>query len=153
MGFSEQHDFISVDEYIEGEQLSELRHEYIGGQVYPMSGGSEAHNMSCLNLASAFWNCFRGHPCRVFMADMKLRLNIVEDDIFYYPDLLVTCDPADAEKFYKTRPKVIVEVLSPLDGACRPPEEVSVLPAAIEPGGLCARRPRDNPRDRFQQGQ
>ena len=113
VGIPEQHDFISVDEYIEGEQLNEVRHEYIGGQVYAMSGGSEAHNVISGNLYTAFRNRFKGHPCRVFMADMKLRLKIAEDDIFYYPDLMVTCDPADDAKFYKTRPKVIVEVLSP----------------------------------------
>lgn len=108
-----QQNFITVEEYIEGEQLSEVRHEYIGGQVYAMSGGSEAHNVISGNLYAAFRSRFKGHPCRVFMADMKLRLNIAEDDIFYYPDLLVTCDPADDAKYYKTQPVVIVEVLSP----------------------------------------
>ena len=47
------------------------------------------------------------------MADMKLRLRIAEDDIFYYPDLMVTCDPSDDAPYYKTRPTVLVEVLSP----------------------------------------
>ena len=45
MGASESINFLPVDEYIEGEQHSEVRHEYIGGQVYAMSGGSEAHNV------------------------------------------------------------------------------------------------------------
>jgi Uma2 family endonuclease len=113
MGIPETKDFISVDEYIRGEQVSEVRHEYIGGQVYAMSGGSEAHNSLCINLVSALRQHFRGKPCKVFMADMKLRLNIAEDDIFYYPDLLVTCDPSDSEKYYKSQPVVLVEVLSP----------------------------------------
>jgi Uma2 family endonuclease len=104
---------ISVDEYIEGELHSEVRHEYIGGQVYAMSGASEAHNTISLNLASAIRQYFRGKPCKVFMADMKVRLNIAEDYILYYPDLLVTCDPADDAKYYKSKPTVLVEVLSP----------------------------------------
>ncbi|MFU8849236.1 MAG: Uma2 family endonuclease [Opitutales bacterium] len=113
MGIPETANFITVDEYIEGELRSEVRHEYIGGQVYAMSGGSEAHNILSGNLYAALREHFRGKPCKVFMADMKLRLNIAEDDIFYYPDLLVTCDPSDDAKYYKTKPSVLVEVLSP----------------------------------------
>ena len=113
MGIPDTQQSISVEEYIKGEQQSEVRHEYIGEQVYAMSGGSEAHNAICLNLASAIRQHVRGKPCKVFMADMKLRLNIAEDDVFYYPDLLVTCDPDDREKYFKTRPVAIVEVLSP----------------------------------------
>lgn len=113
MGIPETKTPITVDAYIEGEQRSEVRHEYIGGQVYVMSGGSEAHNMLCGNLYSALRQHFRGKPCKAFMADMKLRLSIAEDDIFYYPDVMVTCDPSDDAKYYKTEPTVLVEVLSP----------------------------------------
>ena len=113
MGSPETEDFITVDDYMQGEQLSEVRHEYIGGQVHAMAGGSEAHNTISLNLATAIRQHIRGKPCKVFMADMKLRLDIAEDDIFYYPDVLVTYDPADNKKYYKTQPVVLIEVLSP----------------------------------------
>lgn len=113
MGIAKTAKFIPVEEYLAGEERSEVRHEYIGGEVYAMSGGSEAHNLICLNLATALRAHFRGGPCRVFMADMKLRLQIATDDVFYYPDLLVTCDPADNATHFKTRPVVLVEVLSP----------------------------------------
>jgi len=113
MGVRESANFISVDEYIAGEQLSEIRHEYIGGQVYAMAGGSEAHNTICLNLALALRAHLRGKRCKVFMTDMKLRLEIAGDDVFYYPDLLVVCDPSDDAKYFKTKPDVLVEVLSP----------------------------------------
>lgn len=113
MGFPETQNLITVDEYIEGELASEVRLEYIGGQVYAMSGGSEAHGMLLGNLHAALHQYFRGKPCKVFIADMKVRLNIAQDDIFYYPDLLVTCDPADDAKYYKTKPVVLIEVLSP----------------------------------------
>jgi len=113
MGIPETANFISVDEYIEGEQLSEIRHEYIGGRVYAMAGGSEAHNVLSGNLYAALRAHLRGKPCKVFMADMKLRLKIAEDDVFYYPDLMVTCDPSDDAKYYKTKPVAVIEVLSP----------------------------------------
>lgn len=113
MGIPDTDKTIRVDEYLQGELKSEIRHEYIGGQVYAMSGGSEEHNAISLNLASALRQHLRGNPCRVFIADMKLRLTIAEDDIFYYPDILVTCDPSDDAKYYKCKPSVLVEVLSP----------------------------------------
>jgi Uma2 family endonuclease len=113
MALTESITHITVEEYLAGEQLSEIRHEYIGGAVYAMAGGSEAHNLICLNLATALRAQLRGKTCKVFMSDMKLRLQIAHDDIFYYPDLLVTSDPEDNATFYKTRPSVLVEVLSP----------------------------------------
>ena len=43
---------------------------------------------------------------------MKVKVKMQQADIFYYPDLLVTCDPNDNEKYFKTNPNLIVEVLS-----------------------------------------
>ena len=104
---------VNVDDYIQGELKSEVRHEYIGGQVYAMSGGSEAHSLICGNLHAAIHRHLSGKPCKVFIADMKVRLNIAKEDIFYYPDIFVTCDLEDNAKYYKVSPTVIVEVLSP----------------------------------------
>ena len=42
-----------------------------------------------------------------------MRLEIARDDIFYYPDVIVTCDPEDSQRYYKTRPQFIAEVFSP----------------------------------------
>jgi Uma2 family endonuclease len=113
VGIPDKQTQLSIEEYLACEKASEVRHEYIGGAVYAMSGGSEAHNLLCGNLYAALRHHLRGKPCKAFMADMKLRLSIAEDDIFYYPDVFVTCEPADREKYYKTRPILIVEVLSP----------------------------------------
>jgi Uma2 family endonuclease len=104
--------FLTVEEYLEGEQHSELRHEYIGGVVYAMAGASDEHNGICLNFASALLSHLRGKSCRVFMADSKARLRSDADDIFYYPDLMVACDPRDTSRFFKQYPRVLVEVLS-----------------------------------------
>lgn len=104
---------VSVEEYISGEEESEIRHEYIGGHVHAMSGGSEEHNLISGNLYLAIRNHLRGKSCTAFINDMKVRLNIARDDIFYYPDVLVTCDPTDDERYFKSKPSVIIEVLSP----------------------------------------
>jgi Uma2 family endonuclease len=108
----EKPQLLSVEEYIEGEQLSDVRHEYIGGLVYAMAGASDEHNAICLNLASALLAHLRGKLCRVFMADSKVRLRADADDIFYYPDLMVACDPRDTNRFFKQYPRVLIEVLS-----------------------------------------
>ena len=78
-----------------------------------MAGASEEHNVISLNLASALRAHLRGKPCRVFMADVKVRLQIAHADIFYYPDVMVVCDPQDTERLFKRHPRVLVEVLSP----------------------------------------
>lgn len=103
---------LTVEEYLAGEQPSEVRHEYLGGAVYAMAGASDEHNAISLNLASALRSHLRGKTCRVFMADAKVRLTVANDDIFYYPDVMVACDSRDTDRFFKRFPKVLVEVLS-----------------------------------------
>lgn len=107
--------FLPVADYLDGEQHSPIRHEYLGGQIFAMTGGSEAHNRIALNLASLLRFHLRGSGCKTFIADMKVKIETTQQtgDIFYYPDVLVTCDAQDTEKFYKTRPCLVVEVLSP----------------------------------------
>jgi Uma2 family endonuclease len=104
---------ISVEDYLAGELKSEVRHEYIGGLVYGMAGASSEHNVICQNLLIALRSHLRGKPFQVFMESVKLRLRTVNEDIFYCPDLIVTCDPRDTERYFKTFPKVLIEVLSP----------------------------------------
>jgi Uma2 family endonuclease len=45
------------------------------------------------------------------MVDMKVRVEAV--DAFYYPDVIVTCEPIAAKSVFKSRPVLLVEVLSP----------------------------------------
>lgn len=103
---------ISVEDYLRGEEGGEIRHEYIGGDVYAMVGTSDLHNLIAGNLFAALHHHLRGTPCRLFMSDMKVRLRVASDDAFYYPDLMLACDPDDRATYYRTRPCLIVEVLS-----------------------------------------
>jgi Uma2 family endonuclease len=66
-----------------------------------------------MNLAAALHAHLRGKSCRAFMADLKVRLQIARTDIFYYPDVVVVCDPRDTDRYFKRYPKVLMEVLSP----------------------------------------
>ncbi len=100
---------LTADEYLHAEARGQVRREFVRGQLFDMVGGTDSHNLICLNIASALRERLRDRPCRVFMADMKLR---VVADVFYYPDVFVTCDPDDREPYFKERPTLVVEVLS-----------------------------------------
>jgi Uma2 family endonuclease len=102
---------LKEQEYLQGELTGEIRHEYVEGQVYAMAGAGEAHNLIALNIASKLRDFVRGGPCRVFISDMKLRVQTWK--AYYYPDILVVCDPSDNNSYYKERPSLVIEVLSP----------------------------------------
>ncbi len=104
--------YITVDEYLEGESCSETRHEYIDGVVYAMSGGTQNHNRIGLNVSSALDDALHAGPCKTFISDMKVRIRTLESDVFYYPDVMVSCAPDDTHPLYLEQPSVIVEVLS-----------------------------------------
>lgn len=101
---------LTPQEYLRAEREGEVRHEYVRGQLFDMVGGTDRHNLICLNIASRLRELLRARPCRVFMADMKVR--VAQADVFYYPDVLVTCDARDRELYFKELPCVIAEVLS-----------------------------------------
>lgn len=102
---------ISNDAYLQGELESEIRHEFYDGQVYAMAGAGEKHNVISLNLATALRQKARGTNCTTFIADMKLFIPGLNR--YYYPDVLLTCDPEDNHEYYKRNPCLIIEVLSP----------------------------------------
>ena len=102
---------ISADDYLAGEIHSPIRHEYVAGEVFAMAGATEEHATIALNFAALLRNQVRGGPCRVYIADMKLRVEAA--DAFFYPDVFVTCDPRDTtEPLAKRHPSLICEVLS-----------------------------------------
>ncbi|BAZ70814.1 MAG: Uma2 family endonuclease [Hapalosiphonaceae cyanobacterium JJU2] len=109
--------YLTVEEYLKAEESSEIRHEYIAGQVFAMSGSSKEHNRISLNIASILSSHLRGSSCSVYMSDMKVRIQSTNKtksaDLFYYPDVVVTCDPQDQDRFFVNYPCLIIEVLSP----------------------------------------
>ena len=106
---------LTPEEYLEGERRSDIRHEFIDGQVYAMAGASERHNRIAGNAFFQLRAQARGGSCGVFMSDMKLR--IAESNCLYYPDVMLTCDPEDDEEYYKQRPCLLIEVSSPSTAA------------------------------------
>jgi len=102
--------YISVAEYLASEKDSPVRHEYVDGQMYAMAGASDRHNRIALNLASRLNDHLNGEPCEVFIADMKV---VVDPVVYYYPDVVVTCDPPGSDPYVRTQPHVVIEVVSP----------------------------------------
>ena len=107
--------YLTVEEYLKAEESSEIRHEYLGGQIFAMSGASREHNLIAGNIFARFRTHLRGSSCRTFISDMKVKIQTDNQkaDLFYYPDVVVTCNPTDEQRFFLTSPSLIIEVLSP----------------------------------------
>ncbi|MDP2097769.1 MAG: Uma2 family endonuclease [Methylobacter sp.] len=100
---------ISVEEYLKFELASEVKHEFIDGQVYAMAGASENHDRISGTIYRKFGNHLENSSCEPFTSDMKLKTSTGN---FRYPDCMVICDKDDENKFYKTKPVILVEVIS-----------------------------------------
>lgn len=103
---------LSPAEYLEREQKSPVKYEYLDGEIYAMSGATRRHNLIAANLLGRAWNAAAAERgCQVFGSDMKVYVEA--HNSFYYPDLSVCCDPNDRNELFLTRPCFIVEVTSP----------------------------------------
>ena len=106
-------DLLTPEEYIAGELRSELRHEYLSGRVYSRACSSVEHNHSAGNFFGELGEHLRGKECAPFATDMKVRIRAGDDERYYYPDVMVNCDPAGQQRYFCDTPALIVEVLSP----------------------------------------
>jgi Uma2 family endonuclease len=105
---------MSIAEYLEFEEGSPVKHEFADGKPFAMAGSSDEHNTISASFVSLLRDTVRGGLCRAFNSDMKVLTN----QVFYYPDAMVSCDERDTKvtpenRFYKSHPCLIVEVLSP----------------------------------------
>lgn len=103
---------VSVEEYLSGELVSEIKHEYLGGIVHAMAGGKVRHSKAAVNICRFLGNALEGKPCQPFSRDMKVRIELPEQTRFYYPDAMVVCDSLDDDSTYQDKPVVVIEVLS-----------------------------------------
>ncbi|MGL5065374.1 MAG: Uma2 family endonuclease [Microcoleus sp.] len=103
---------MTVEEYLEWEAQQEMRHEYVNGEVFAMTGGSIPHNDLALNFYTALRPHLRSRGCIINVSDVKLQIN--SQSRYYYPDVTVSCDPQDINsRQFIQNPKLIAEVLSP----------------------------------------
>ena len=106
----------TFEDYFAWEAEQPIRHEFIDGEVYAMTGGSLRHSQVIVNLIASLRPALRGGRCRLFQGDAKL--SIVATGNSFYPDALVCCDPAAMqERGVLTDATLVVEVLSPSTAA------------------------------------
>ncbi|HEY9788101.1 MAG TPA: Uma2 family endonuclease [Candidatus Obscuribacterales bacterium] len=102
---------LSMEEYLEIEEKSAVRHEYVSGRMFAMVGATEAHDAIVNNLNFRIRSQIQGSECRIFSSSMKVLIEATGN--FYYPDLMVSCEPYSPKSVFKRAPCLIVEVLSP----------------------------------------
>ena len=104
--------YISVEDYLDGEERAEQKHEYLAGVVYAMAGGTIAHSAIATNLLGLLHAQLRGHRCRPYNSDAKLRIRLADQMRFYYPDAQVVCRPNPPGDHFQDEPVLVFEVVS-----------------------------------------
>lgn len=112
MGLPLPHTTMTATDFLAWDEHQTLRREVVRGEVFAMAGGEDRNNTVAMNLAMALRQHLRGSPCRVYMSDIKLRVEAA--DCYFYPDVMVTSSQADAaSRLIKRDAVLVVEVLSP----------------------------------------
>lgn len=104
---------MTYEEYLAAERSSEVKHEYLRGDVYAMAGGTPTHAGLAMAIGVALSNALSGRPCRVFGSDLRVRVEAT--DLSTYPDVTVICGSfqrSEIDRDAATNPVLIVEVLS-----------------------------------------
>jgi len=113
MGLPRPKEYWTVEEYVEFEKTSPVRHEYVDGELYAMAGESKNHNRIAGSVFSILDQHLAGGQCEAFIENVKVK---VRPPLYYYPDVVVTCEPAavveDDDDYVINDPVMIVEVLS-----------------------------------------
>ena len=107
---------LTPEEYLAGEKIAEVRHEFVDGFVFAMVGTSLRHSDIKMNITA--W--LRGRlpvGCGLFNGDVKLMVRASSDTAFYYPDVFASCGSQDRRQHFRTDATLVVEILSPSETA------------------------------------
>lgn len=100
-------------EYREGELTAEIKHEYLRGEVFAMTGGTPQHSALAARITALLTRELGGRACRVFSSDLRVRIEAT--DLATYPDVSVVCDKLETaadDDHAIVNPILLVEVLS-----------------------------------------
>lgn len=103
--------YMTEEEYLKAEEKATVRHEYVNGYVFAMSGSTDAHNLICGNIFYVIYGHLGNSPCRAYINDMKVRIQSATS--YYYPDIMVSCEEFEPKSVFKNSPVLLIEVLSP----------------------------------------
>jgi Uma2 family endonuclease len=110
---SEESLYMTEEEYLEFEERSPMRHEYVNGYVHAMCGANIAHSRIVTRLQIALASRLGRGPCETFSPGAMLKVDAVSDNDYLYPDIMVSCDQKGWSEKWLVNPRLIVEVLSP----------------------------------------
>jgi Uma2 family endonuclease len=105
---------LTAAEFLAWEATQTERHFFLRGEVFAMAGGTAEHNEAAGGFYADLKQHLKGTPCKTFMGDMRLYVQTA--DAYFYPDVVVTCDPRDtSDPKISTivHAKLVIEVLSP----------------------------------------
>ncbi|MEW5915383.1 MAG: Uma2 family endonuclease [Gemmatimonadota bacterium] len=100
---------LTFEQYLAFEESSPVRHEFVDGEVYAMSGANRRHAIIVSNIMRVLLPATDRGPCAVFTQSLKLR---VGDDV-YYPDVMVACSDTHTDDRWAVEPCLLIEVTSP----------------------------------------
>lgn len=102
----------TVEEYLGIEENSDIRYEFIDGEIYAMSGGTDKHVDIISNISGALWQALRDKDCRHRVSEMRVK---IDEKTYFYPDVTVTCGESKFEDDNHTmllNPTIVIEVTS-----------------------------------------
>lgn len=101
----------TLEEFIQMDESGDIRHEFINGQLYDMSGNSDIHNEMVGNIYFLLRKLLSGTKDKIYFEQAKVKIQ--GEEYYTYPDVFVTSNPGDLQNKYKKQfPVLIVEVLS-----------------------------------------
>jgi len=102
---------VSIVDYLAGEEISEVKHEYIDGEIHAMPSANNRHSAIATNVL-LLGVALRGKPYQAFNSATKIRIEFADHVRFYYPDALVVLHSNPGSDHFQNHPVVVVEVLS-----------------------------------------
>ncbi len=111
MGVAAVRHWISPEEYLAGELVADVKHEYVDGEVFAMAGASRRHDRIVVNLIVRLAPVAAQRGCAPHTGDVKVR--VAAANAYYYPDFVVTCAKDDRDDYVVNAPALIIEVASP----------------------------------------
>ncbi|MBM4764750.1 type II toxin-antitoxin system prevent-host-death family antitoxin [Bacillus sp. B15-48] len=106
----------TYEEFLQLQQESDERYEYIDGEIYLLASPRTAHQKAVGELYVCLYNFLQGTDCTPMIAPYDIELRRTPEQVnMVQPDLMVICDleeNLDDNDYYKGVPSLIVEVLS-----------------------------------------
>jgi Uma2 family endonuclease len=109
MAAAERYQLLTVDDFLVRWESRE-KAELMGGQVYAMAGGTARHSAVAVNAVIAFGPLARLRGCQLFNSDLALQIG---EFTAYFPDVMAVCDSEGDGPRSRTKPCLIIEVVSP----------------------------------------